>query len=299
MFEKFYSLIFAVMALCLVSCGKNPVLERDIKSPEISKSTVELSLGGRVVDVLIWTPASDVEGHIFFSHGAASAPEKYEALILPWVERGYLVYAPLHVDSTDHPETEKYQGLASWRTRLEDARLVADYMDADSYIAAGHSYGALLALTIGGAQPAVPGEITQKPQDSRASLVLAFSPPGTIPNFVTKEAYSSIAVPTLIQTGTLDVPIGSNQPYLTHLDAFHAVPEGSDVFGLVLEGVDHYFGGAFGRLELEGPKQQAQLETALDISNQMIDAYVAGDAKSLKALTSQLSAELPTQFMRK
>lgn len=299
MFTRFAFVVVTFISLILGACADNSPDETAKPAPAVVKSTVQLSIGERDVSVWTWAPSSNSKGSILFSHGAASAPVKYEALIKPWVEQGYTVYAPLHVDSTDHPETEKYQGFASWKARLEDARLVADYMDSESYIAAGHSYGALVALTLGGAQPMVPEGITQGPQDDRATLVLAFSPPGAIPNFVSQEAYSFISVPALIQTGTLDVPIGSDADYTTHLDAFHAAPVGSDVFGLVLEGVDHYFGGAIGRPELDGPKQVNQLEVAIDISNQMIGAYIEGDGQDLAALSTQLSEDPNSTFMRK
>lgn len=299
MFSKINYLVLTILVIILVACTEVLPNEKAKKESSVIKNRVELSIEGRDVNVWTWRPSSSPKGHILFSHGAASAPLKYEAIIKPWVDSGYAVYAPLHVDSTDHPDVEKYQGFASWTARLEDAALVADYMNTDRYIAAGHSYGALVALTLGGAQPMVPEEITKGPKDERASLVLAFSPPGAIPNFVSKESYSALSVPALIQTGTLDVPMGGSTDYTVHLDAYHAAPERGTVYGLVLDGVDHYFGGAICRPELEGPQQIEQLQMAIDISKHMIGAYFEKNEVDLAELSRQLSVQSTSQFMRK
>lgn len=68
---------------------------------------VTLHAGQRNIEVWAWQPDA-VKGTIIFSHGAFSAPWKYTALIDQWVDAGYAVYAPLHVDSTDHPYNNQY-----------------------------------------------------------------------------------------------------------------------------------------------------------------------------------------------
>ena len=71
---------------------------------------------GREAILWHWSAATaDPIGTILFSHGAQSAPWHYDRLIQPWREAGYAVWAPLHVDSTDHPLTADYPGLATWR----------------------------------------------------------------------------------------------------------------------------------------------------------------------------------------
>jgi len=163
----------------------------------------------RDLDVWTWRPIKQPsKGVILFSHGAASAPWKYETLIRGWQQKGYEVHAPLHVDSTDHPETERYKGLLSWQARLEDFEFLANKFGQGRYIAAGHSYGALLALTKGG---------------------------------------------------------GSR-------------------YALVLNNVDHYFGGEICRPELTTPKQTEQLEQALGVSVLMVEAYHEKNSESLSAL---------------
>ncbi|WP_260928532.1 alpha/beta hydrolase [Novosphingobium sp. 9] len=135
---------------------------------------------GRDLVGLDWNREGASAGCILFSHGAASAPWKYAPMIDDWRARGYRVLAPLHVDSTDHPDTLAYPGLASWRARLEDMRSLAQLTD-QPHIAAGHSYGALVALTLGGARGEEPADIARSCGDATPSrhtqCVLAFSPP--------------------------------------------------------------------------------------------------------------------------
>ena len=254
-----------------------------------SQVTVEqLSVAEREVSVWHWQPATPATGVIIFSHGAASAPLKYTALIDEWVAAGYEVLAPLHVDSTDHPNMEQYKGMASWTARLQDMQIIADSYGQQGYVAAGHSYGALIALVKGGATGIVTPGLTAPLADSRVSAVLAFSPPGAIPGFVSRDNYATLAVPALIQTGTKDVPPGTNLSWEGHLDAYSAVASGGDRYALILDDVDHYFGGAICRPELPGPKQHAQLDQAVEYSLLMLRAYANRNVSAKQQLTHKL-----------
>ncbi len=90
------------------------------------------SADGRAVRISRWSVRGKRRGLILFSHGAFSAPKKYLRLIEPWTAAGFEVRAPLHVDSTDHPDHAGYGMLDSWRARLEDMRYLAAAVDADA-----------------------------------------------------------------------------------------------------------------------------------------------------------------------
>ena len=243
--------------------------------------------------VHIWPAVGEERGRILFSHGALSAPWKYEPLVQAWTQAGYAVYAPLHVDSTDHPQRANFSGLASWPMRFQDVRAVSAHLGG-AYIAAGHSYGALIALCLGGSSPAVPPSVAAPLRDPQAKIVLAFSPPGAGMGLVKAGDYASLAVPALIQTGDKDVPPGAaDVDWRSHLLAYDEAAPGGDRYGLVLEGVDHYFGGAICRPELPGPKQTAAMAVATDLSVQFIRAYAGGDAAALKALKARVTDSGP------
>lgn len=255
---------------------------------------------GRVIEIWDWQPRGRVRGLVTFSHGAASAPWKYPPFITAWVAAGYRVVAPLHVDSTDHPDTAKFAGFRSWRARLEDMRAIGADL-GDTYIATGHSYGGLTALVQGGAQAVVPDGVIAPLRDARVRAVVAFSPPAPIPGLIEAAGYATLAVPALIQTGTADVPPGVTQPdgWRGHLVPYEAAAADGSRYGLVLEGADHYFGGEICRPELPGPKQTTQVREAARLSLLFMDAYGRGQGRARRALQRQLADSGPVRLARR
>ncbi|PKP91170.1 MAG: alpha/beta hydrolase [Alphaproteobacteria bacterium HGW-Alphaproteobacteria-16] len=257
---------------------------------------------GREIAVSHWRPKGRRRGVILFSHGAASAPWKYERLIQPWADRGWEVFAPLHVDSTDHPDTKSYPGMKSWAARVEDMHLLARRYGRGGYVAAGHSYGGLTALTLGGAAAAVPEGYQGQLRDPAARCVLAFSPPPPLPGLISEAGYAKLAVPALIQTGTQDMwPAAPPGPdaWRGHLVAYKAAEAGGDRYALVLEGVDHYFRGAICRPELPGPPQLPELAQAVELSLRFMDAHHRRDATARRALIAAVNDTGPVLLQRK
>jgi hypothetical protein len=244
---------------------------------------------GRQVQVWCWAPRARPIGTIAFSHGAASAPWKYDRLIGPWVKAGYIVLAPLHVDSTDHPRMADYKGLAGWKARIEDMRALSQHIGGP-YIAAGHSYGALTALTLGGAQAVVPEGVEAPLRDPAVIAAVAFSPPAPIPVLITATGYGALAVPALIQTGTMDILPGldmSGEGWRSHLAAYEAAAPGGHRYAMVLDDVDHYFGGAICRPDRPGPPQLREIARAADVSTLFLRAYGSRSASARRALDAQ------------
>lgn len=256
--------------------------------------------GGREIRVSEWKPRGQAKALVLFSHGAASSPRFYEAIFGPWLAAGFHILAPLHVDSIEHPRTKDFPGLASWKARLEDMRVLSAHVGKRPWIAAGHSYGGLVALTMGGAA-AVPPEGWSGPlRDANARAVVAFSPPAPIPVLCTAEGYGKVAVPALVQTGTADLLPGmTGDGWRGHLVPYEAAAPGGNRYGLVLEGVDHYFGGAICRYDLPGPKQLDRLADATRISTLFVDAYGRGDKGAVRRLDALVSDALPVRLLRK
>ena len=261
--------------------------------------------GGRSIAISEWLPAGRERGLVLFSHGAMSAPELYAAILDRWAAEGWRIMAPLHVDSERHPHTKDFPGLASWKARIEDMRALSGHVGNRLWVAAGHSYGGLVALAMGGAAAVPPPGITGPLSDPHARAVLAFSPPAAVPVLCTKEGFAKLAVPALIQTGTADnPPAGPGAPpvpgsWTTHLDSYDAAIPGGNRYGLVLEGVDHYFGGLICRYEAPGPPQIVRLEDARRISGQFLRAFGADEARARRLLDARLSDALPVRLMRK
>jgi pimeloyl-ACP methyl ester carboxylesterase len=252
----------------------------------------------RQMTIWSWMPSRRPRATILFSHGAASAPWKYERLINHWVTAGYAVHAPLHVDSTDHPEHGRFPPAASWPARIADMRALAERHGGRRYVAAGHSYGGLMALALGGAAPTTPPGVITPLRDPSVQAVIAFSPPAPIPGFVEPSAFAALVVPALIQTGTADIPPGSSD-WRGHLAAWEAPPPGGHRYALVLDGVDHYFKGAICRPELPGPPQLAELDVAGAISIEMIESFVRHRRQARRALDARLSDSGAVQLRRR
>jgi pimeloyl-ACP methyl ester carboxylesterase len=256
-----------------------------------------------MVEVSEWHAPGTRNGAIAFSHGADSAPWHYAPVIDAWVAHGYDVFAPLHVDSKEHPLRAHYPGLASWHARLEDMRVVAASIPGRHYVAAGHSYGGLVALTLGGAEPTPPADFPGPMRDPRVRAVVAFSPPGPLRGFVDRDGYSHLAVPALIQTGDRDNPdatMGSGAPdsWQLHLAAFDAASVGGQRYALVLPGVDHYFGGLICDPARTGPPQHDQLREAVRISELFMDA-TAGNAAARHALDAREGTQAGGELRRR
>lgn len=262
-----------------------------VAAPAIAASTQALTTeDGRQVQVSVWKATGKRKGVILFSHGALSAPGKYENLLEPWRAAGFDIAAPLHVDSTDHPDRAKYGMADSWKARLLDMRALAKaFAGGKPYIAAGHSYGALVALTLGGVAAERPAGFDGPMTDAAVRAVVAFSPPGVTPGLVSAEGFKTLARPALIQTGTLDVPPGAPD-WRVHLAAFESAPPG-DKYGLVLNGVDHYFGHLICRPERDVPAQSDGLKRGVEVSSLFLAAYGAGDRKAMRALASNIGKD--------
>lgn len=273
-----------------------------LAAPASHLFTIEAA-GGRKVEITEWRPAGRPVGLILFSHGAGSSPRFYDAVLGPMVAAGWRVLAPLHVDSREHPDTARFAGLASWKARLEDFAALTAHIGHVPYVAVGHSYGGLTALVLGGAQSVAPQGWAGPQSDGKACAVIAFSPPAAIPVLITREGYGQLAVPALVQTGTLDLVPGMTAPdpdgWKAHLDAYDAAPAGGHRYGLVLDGVSHYFGGLICDYNQKGPPAVQGLKDVNRIAGLFLGAYGRVDHRARALLDKALSPDLPVRLMVK
>lgn len=208
--------------------------------------------------VRIVPPAASCEpcDTIVFSHGNNLSFDQYDVLFDEWAKAGYLIVAPLHVDSEQHPNRQRNETL---EPRLEDYTAIVDRLtDAPAellpglslsgrYFAAGHSYGALIAQMAGGIR--LDHGLGELPFDAERQpmAVVAISPPGPLPDYLSAEGWLQLEVPQLVVTGTDDVVPKFAPTWEAHLAAFEAGPAGRN-YAIVFDGMDHYFNGSFGRL---------------------------------------------------
>lgn len=217
---------------------------------------------GRKVPVLASYPESGCEPCrlVVFSHGAFAAPERYRRLSDAWTRAGFVVVAPMHVDSELNASRDDYDRAATMRTRFEDFAMLAAGPQLrtvlaergvalmEKIIATGHSYGALIAQVAGGASVGGGATIPELLLQARERVlgVVALSPPGPFPGGVSKENWAQIDRPMLVVTGTTDVLPGFVDDWRLHLVSFEAASL-APAYALVFDDADHYFNGAFGR----------------------------------------------------
>ncbi len=229
---------------------------------------------GRSVPLRVWRAVGKPRGLVAFSHGANSAPAKYDRLGDALATAGYDVAAPLHMDSPDHPGGGKVDRAIANALRLADMRAIfvqktALGFAASPHIAAGHSFGAMIAQMMGGAAIGTPPT-----PDADIRAIVAFSPPGPFPPMLTADAWHSIAPPMFVETGTADIIPMFAPDWQAHRASYDAAPGAAALF--VGAGVDHYFGHIICRPERSEPAQEAQFADAVATCLKFLDLALAG-----------------------
>lgn len=232
---------------------------------------------------------------VIFSHGNYCDAGRYDVLLEPIADAGYAVLSPEHLDRAPTPEpAQRLSGAVTWPARLADMRATADRLgeieaqmpagsprfDRTRIIAAGHSYGAAVAQALGGARMFARdgGQTRADTRDKRFKAVLAWSPPGPLPNFIDDETAMSIETPMLLITGTKD--FSDMWPdWRLHAATFDTAKQGDKTL-LVVDGLDHYLGG-LACAEKPTPPQRAEAEILAAAMIAFLDAHLKNDASSL------------------
>lgn len=232
---------------------------------------------------------------IIFSHGHFLTNDAYHPLTDKWVEQGYVVVAPQHIDTGDMASVQKLTEKVGhdWiaASRVLDMKAAIDQIQSvvpqlnnfkgkvlsDKVIAAGHSLGALSAQLLAGASQEKKGDslypIPSRISDDRVAAVVAVSPPGLMPDYLTQKTWQDFSTPQLVITGTQDTFEYIWTDYQEHLVSYETAKPG-DNYLLVLDGVDHYFGNLIGRPERKKSPQTEALKSAGNISLAFMQNYV-------------------------
>ncbi|MEQ8410829.1 MAG: hypothetical protein RIC51_10300 [Erythrobacter sp.] len=265
----------------------------DLLAAEAQSFTLERRAeDGRMVPLTVFAPAEPgAYPLVGFSHGAFATPGRYEAMLEPLAAAGFVVIAPMHVDSEEYPrregEAERPSHPVTWAGRTADMELALDpdaalraalserglTLDPGKIIALGHSYGALIAQLYGGARAIEPDGTSIERRMPELDAVVAFSPPGPMPGLMAKEGWASLSAPALTISGTADVLPGFIDDWRAHLASHEEAPEGARALW-VGEGIDHYFGGSFGRPGEVGADEARLFARALERTLSFIQRHV-------------------------
>lgn len=247
---------------------------------ETAISTTTLKVGDRDVELTILRPDAP-KGIIIFSHGAGGWPAPYKTLLDLWTGAGFMIVAPLHVDSQKHPKRADYDLRAAFSLRLADLAAATDYAEKAApglpMASAGHSYGSLMSLIRAGAME---GMIPA--QDPRTKAALCFSSPGVIKGLVGPTSYASVKKPVLMITGDQDVLPGMIADWHEHLYPFDTSAPG-EKYLWVGKGIGH---GLAYHPEAPGFAEASALSVAF------LKAKVLGDKAAEAVLAAQGSTPL-------
>lgn len=192
---------------------------------------------------------------IILSPAYGATNRHYVGLGAHWASQGYIVARLAHSGerlATDENGSEVLPKLtaADWRERVRDvtfvldstSRLVRQYpelagkIDTTKIGVAGHSYGAFIAMLLGGVKT-FPGATSYA--DPRVKAIFAMSPQGPSDSVgLTKESFASLNVPALFMIGTQDAGTSDTQPTEWRRQAFELAPAG-DKWLAVIEGATH------------------------------------------------------------
>ncbi len=233
---------------------------------------------GRATTLAIWEPAQ-ARGVVLFSSGHGAWPERYERLLQTWADAGFVVLAPLHVDSVRYPEREKFSLQQGFGERLADMRATSAYARARwpglPVAAAGHSLGTLISAVQGGALAGL-GPL----RDPGVVAVLGYSSPGRIPGLIGPDAYATLAVPLLLVTGDEDLVPGFVSDPADHLYPVQTAPAG-DRQAVVLAGGGH---------NLIGGEPEALFERARQLGTAFLQAELLDDPRARQLLEAPAAA---------
>jgi hypothetical protein len=232
---------------------------------------------GRKIDVSVWQ-ATDERRAVVFSHGYNGSPAAYSRILSEWLEDGFTVVAPLHVDSLRHPDHALYDGQAAFSTRIADLAVAQGFIKATRagkpIIAAGHSFGSLMSFIEGGAVT-VAGPLG----DPDIKAIIAFSSAGDLQGVILPDTYASLRTPALMVTGDADLVPGYVTDWQAHRSPFDRGAPGDKML-LVFAAADH---------SLVRNADEADFDLIVRATTDFMEAYALGDAAArtrLDALTA-------------
>lgn len=297
-----FRFLLALLLLSLTGCVTPPSAQPVAVAHGMLHVDDKRELGYR----LVWPRGGSRLPLVVFSHGAYSSGDDYNPILDAWAARGYVVVSVTHRDSVSLGVKRGTSEPRYFGWRLDDMEALLAHLpealdaapaqarlrartDTKHIAAAGHSFGGLVAQSLGGASYFdAQAQITRLRADPRVRAVLILSGAGPFAPTVREEDFARLQVPTLVSVGTNDLAQapGMSGEQWRRLPFDLAAP--GHKFRLTLRGADHYFGGSVGRDDLpRSPNANDYLRIYAEISGNFLDAYLRGDAHAASRLSNR------------
>lgn len=318
-FKAIYPLVlFCITALIFSSSFPLP---KSIQSEEkqfpfpIAKNRIEIirdiwldEARNRSIPIKIYYPA-EVKNPlplIIFSHGLGGSREGYEYLGRFWAENGFVSLHLQHPGSDEEIWKAKENPLlemrraANWLNALNRAKdvsfcldkleslnkqqekLFKGLIDFNKIGMAGHSFGAMTTLLVAGQLIILPGGKEISLADQRIKAAVPMSAPVPANRQFLEKIYSSIRVPCLHMTGTLDdSPLGETKAEERRIPFDYI--QNSDQYLVIFKGGDHMIFSGRPRLALaagRGKMDEKFQELIKKLTLVFWNAYLEDDNKA-------------------
>jgi hypothetical protein len=273
----------------------------------LTEAVVELDVrkaGEPVMSLRVVYP--DGEGPwplIVFSHGTFSSNEMFAPIAEHWASWGYVVLLPNHLDANRGfalRSNDDAQRLV--RSRVDDMIFVLDSVDEiqaavpgikdrlalPPYVAGGHSIGSYVAMLVSGTRTRNPetGRTTGL-SDKRFGAVVLSSDPGNMA-LMPDDLWLGASVPALVASGSEDYGLMGDgrikADYQNEVLANAAAPTGQR-YRLIIEELDHYFGGLVHRKPKDAKPDPEGLKIFNAVSTAFMEAYIKHDQSARDSLT--------------
>jgi dienelactone hydrolase len=313
--------LLRVAQLLLLAAGLLPALVigadglYPARSPELAVEvdrSVELAAAdARPLPLKIFYP--DTGGPfplIVLSHGTFSSIDRYDLIAQYWAAQGYVVILPQHKDANYGVTPSSYEVMQDVAmSRVADMSQVLDQLaaiqkqvpalaeiiDHDHYVAAGHSMGTQVAMLVTGLQfkTSYNDELITA-DEKRFGVLVLVSDPGKM-RLMPADVWLASSVPTFMATGTDDFGLMGQRGKATE-DQSEVLPNPAKAprYQLLLEGGDHYFGGLVQK-EVQGEPDYEGLAIFNATSTAFLDAQTKASPAAQRYLDQVDLAQVTNQ----